>query len=84
MVLTPTRKSWELVFSLKNSGVSCCDEFACYGDIYSKYLVLFFGLIFTKKSCPELELCAASAVVSHGCYHLGYDFLFHVLTGAGR
>ena len=70
------------VLVLKNSGISCCDEFACYG-IYSKYQMLGFGLVFTKKSCPELELYAASAVVPHGCDHLGYDFRFR-LTGVGR
>ena len=40
----------------------------------AKYLALLFGLVFTEKSRPELELRAASAVVSHGCDHLGCDF----------
>ena len=77
-----SRGSW--CFRSKSSGVSCCYEFVCYGDIYSKYLVLLFGLTFTKKSCPELELYAASAVVSHGCDHLGYDFRFRLLKSVGR
>ena len=50
----------------------------------AKYLALLFDLVSTKKMCPELELRGASAVVSHGCDHLGYDFRFRLLKSVGR